>query len=101
MTVTPAGSSRSACGSPARTLGPTLSGATPTAAASCSRSDVWWCSSRGSETFSSSLAIPASMRTPSPPTPGPAPRIWNACSSSGGAIWTVMGSVTVHWQERR
>src|SRR5689334_1654796 len=45
--------------------------------------------------------MPESMRTPRPPTPGPAPRIWNARSSSGGATCTVTGSVTAHWHDNR
>ena len=100
VTVTPAGSSRSAAGSVARTPGPTASGVTPTAAASCSTSEVWWCSSRGSATFTSCLSTPAAIAT-RPATPMPAPRIWKAASSSGGASCTVTASVGVHWQASR
>src|SRR5207245_2006279 len=76
VTVTPAGSSRSAPGNPCSTARPTSAGVTPRAAASCSRSEVWWCSSRGRPTFTTCFRIPESSVTrPIPTTPGPAPRI--------------------------
>ena len=100
VTVTPAGSSRNADGSPASTPGATSAGVMPTAAASCSTSDVWWCSSRGSATLTSCLSTPEAMAT-RPATPPPLPRIWKDASSSGGASCTVTGSVGTHWQARR
>ena len=101
-TVTSPLASRSAAGSVRTTSSGTSSGARPAASASCSRSEVWWCSSCGSSTRTSFLRIPASMATCAWATaPGSTPRIWNARSSRGGAIWTTSGSVGASWQERR
>ena len=76
VTVVPAGSSRRAWGRRASTPGPTSVGSAPTTASNCSRSEVWWCSSRGSATATRRLSTPESMATrPRAPVRSSAPSI--------------------------